>query len=75
MEMNSDINHHGYVNLKSNRHIAYEFKDGSIKLYLYSAVPELEKSQIVVGASFSNIQYAFFPDIPLEIGEEHLFPN
>lgn len=72
---NKEINHSGYICLKrENKHFAYDFKDGIVTIHMYEGIPELDNENVMLGRSFDNKQYAFGSQLPLEIGENHLFP-
>lgn len=69
-----NINHSGYINLKENKHIAYDLTDGKVTIHMYEAISEIDNNNIVLGQSFDNKTYAMFSRLPLDIGEHHLFP-
>ena len=72
--MQGALNHSGYICLNGKSHYAYDFVDGTLTLHLYEAVPEIDGKQVLLGHSFDNKQYAFGLQLPLNIGNNHLFP-
>lgn len=73
--MDNELDHSGYICLvKEKRHFAYDFVDGKFTIHMYDAMPELDNTDVILGKSFDNKQYAFHSQLPLHIGENHLFP-
>lgn len=72
--MTTEVDHSGYIVSKDNEHFAYDFKEGVLTLHLYDAIPEIDGSNTLLTRSFDNKRYLFFSQLPLQIGEMHLFP-
>lgn len=72
--MRENINHSGYINLKENRHYAYDLNDGKMTIHMYEPIPEIDGNKIILGTSFTSKMFAMIPQLPLNIGRNHPFP-
>lgn len=56
----SEINHSGYIDTKSDKHMAYDLIDGRITIHANEYIPDLENTKIVVASGFDGRQFLFY---------------
>ena len=71
---NETINHSGYINLKSDKHIAYDLKNGDLSIHVAEDISELDGKQEVFTTSFDREQYLFCLQIPFRVNDLQIYP-
>ena len=55
-----EINHSGYIDTKSGKHMAYDLIDGRITIHANEYIPDLENTKIVVASGFEEKQFFLY---------------
>lgn len=64
-----EINHSGYIDTKSGKHMAYDLIDGRITIHANEYIPDLENTKIVVASGFEEKQFLFYTRLPINLTE------
>lgn len=69
------INHSGYINLKSGKHIAYDFLDGYLNIHAAENISELDGQQVFLTENYDGKKYLFYSQIPIRISGIPIYPH
>ena len=71
----SELNHSGYIHLKSKKHVAYDLVDGYLTIHAYEYIKEFERKNWIIGVSFDRKQYLFYTRLPISLTEYSGYPR